>query len=251
MPQHRLRAGRLSAVIVLALATGAACGPAEDAATTSKTAPASARPSASATAAASNGVEKLRPAEILSRARKATASARYLRMRGQIEDGDGKIALDFRFAGKTKATGWFQQGKQRVEIIRVGKTVYFRGNKAFLKEIGGKSAVQLLSGKHIKTTANSADFKDLAAFTDRMSLMKEALKEAGTWRTGRAGTVAGTPALTLTGGPGVEIQVATRGEPYVLRLDGGPGNRIEYLAYGTPVDVSRPPAEAVVDGDGL
>lgn len=247
MPQHRLRAGGVSAVIVLALASGAACGPAEDAATTSKTAAAPARPST----AASNGVEKLRPAEILSRARKATASARYLRMRGQIDDGDGKVALDFRFAGATEASGWFQQGKQRVEIIRIGKDVYIKGNKAFLKEIGGKSAVQLLAGKHIKTTAKSADFKDLAAFTDRTSLMKEALKAAGTWKKGAAGTVAGRPALTLTGGPGVEIQVATSGEPYVLRLDGGPGNRIEYLAYGTRVDVRRPPAEAVVDGDGF
>ncbi|GAA1859427.1 hypothetical protein [Actinomadura bangladeshensis] len=251
MPQHRLRAGGVSAVIVLALASGAACGPAEDAATTSKTAAAPARPSAGATAAASNGVEKLRPAEILSRARKATASARYLRMRGQIDDGDGKVALDVGFAGAAKATGWFQQGRQRVEITRIGKDVYIKGNKAFLQEIGGKSAVQLLAGKHLRTTAKSADFKDLAAFTDRTSLLKEALKAAGTWKKGAAGTVAGTPALTLDGGPGVQIQVATSGEPYVLRLDGGPGNRIEYLAYGTPVDVRRPPAGAVVDGDGF
>ncbi|GAA1790146.1 hypothetical protein GCM10009735_22150 [Actinomadura chokoriensis] len=242
-------------MIVLVLASGAACGPAEDAATTSKTASAPARPSAGATAgataAASNGVEKLRPAEILARARKATAAARYLRMRGQIDDGDGKVAFDFSFAGATEATGWFQQGKQRVEITRIGKDVYIKGNKAFLTDIGGKSAVQLLSGKHLRTTAKSADFKDLAALTDRTSLMKEALKAAGTWKKGAAGTVAGTPALTLTGGPGVAIQVATSGEPYVLRLDGGPGNRIEYLAYGTRVDVRRPPAEAVVDGDGF
>ncbi|WP_433228619.1 hypothetical protein [Actinomadura formosensis] len=257
MPYHRLRAGHVSAALVLVLTSATACGPAEEAATTSKTASAPAtRPSGAASAPASaaatpNGVEKLQAAAILSRARKATASARFLRMRGDIDDGKDKFALDFRYVGKTKATGWFQQGKERVEMTRIGKDVYIKGNDAFWKSIGGKGAVQLFSGKHLKTTTASADFKDLAVFTDRTALLSEAVKSVDSWQKGKAGTAGGVPTVSLTGAPGEEIQVATQGEPYVLLLNGGQGNRIEYLAYEEPVDVRRPPASSVVDGDAF
>lgn len=254
MPHHRFRAGHVSAALVLVLTSATACGPAEEAATTtSKTASApAAHPSGTASAAATpNGVEKLQAAAILSRARKATATARFLRMRGNIDDGKDKFALDFRYAGKTRATGWFQQGKERVEMTRIGKDVYIKGNNAFWKSIGGKGAVQLFSGKHLKTTTKSADFKDLAFFTDRTALLSEAVKSVGSWKKGRTGTAGGVPTVSLTGAPGEEIRVATQGEPYVLLLNGGQGNRIEYLAYEEPVDVRRPPASTVVDGDAF
>ncbi|MFA1548909.1 hypothetical protein [Actinomadura chokoriensis] len=248
MPHHRLRAGRASAALVLVIAFGTACGPAEKAETTSKKTSVPAKGSAtSPAAAASNGVEKLRAADILSRARKATAAAKSLRMRGNVEDGGEKYALDFRYSGKTKLTGWFQQGNQRVEITRIGKDIYLKGNDAFWKSIGGKGAVQVFSGKHLKTTTRSADFKDIAVFTDRTGIFNEAVKSVDTWKKGETGTVGTTPALSLTGAANEKIQVATKGEPYVLLLDGGPGNRIEYLAYGEPVDVKRPPAGSVVD----
>ncbi|QKW32972.1 hypothetical protein HUT06_02065 [Actinomadura sp. NAK00032] len=246
MPHHRLRAGRVSAVLVLAVASGtAACGPAEKTGTTEK--PGAAAKTSTA-AAPANGVEKLRAAEILHRARKATNGAHSLRIRGHVVDGGDKFTLDFRYAGKSKSTGWFQQGRERVEITRIGKEVYLKGNDAFWTSVGGKGALQLFSGKYLKTTGTSPDFKDLAVFTYRTALLNEAVKSAGTWRKGKAATVGGTPAVTLTtGATGDEIQVATRGEPYVLALTGGPQNRIEYIDYGKPVDVRRPPAGSVVD----
>jgi hypothetical protein len=247
MPQHRLRAAQAPLAIVLALGFAAACGPAEKAGTTAKTASAPAKPNAASAAPAPNGVEKLRAAEIVSRARKATASARSLRMRGSVRDGKERYTLDFRFAGKTKATGWVQNGKQRMEFTRIGKEVYLKGNDAFWRSAGGKAAVQLFSGKYLKTTTKDPDFKDMAAFTDRTALLNEAMKSEGAWKKGKAGP----SFVSLTGAAGDEIQVATQGKPYVLVLDGGPGNRIEYLAYEQPVDARRPPAGTVVDGDAF
>ncbi|WP_433465918.1 hypothetical protein [Spirillospora sp. CA-128828] len=248
MAQHRRRP-HAPAALVLVLVLATACGPAEEAGTASKTAPAPS-PSVSATATA-NGVARLRAGQILRRARKATAAARYLRMRGRIEDGKDKIAIDFRYAGKTEATGWFQTGKQRVEITRIGRDIYVKGNDPFWKSIGGKAAVQLLSGKYLKTTTKTPDFKDIGIFTERTGLLNEALKAPGTWKKGETGTAGGTPAVSLTRAPGETIQVATQGEPYVLALTGGPGNGVEYLAYEEPVDVRRPPAGTVVDGDAF
>ncbi len=250
MPQHRLRPGYVPAALVLALATAAACG-LEDAATTSKTASAPAtRSPGAATAAAPNGVEKLDPTAILARARKATASARSLRIRGTIEDGKDKIALDFRYSGRTKATGWFRQGNERVEMTRIGKEIYLRGNNAFWKAIGGKGAVQLFSGKHLKTTTTAADFKDMAAFTDRTAIFNEAVKASaapGTrLRPGRSPQPrAAAERRARRRDPG-----ATHGAPYVLRLDAtGQPHRVPRLreAGGRPA----PPLYTVVDGDAF
>ncbi|MGH3240963.1 MAG: hypothetical protein ACRDNL_11335 [Spirillospora sp.] len=206
---------------------------------------------AAAAAAVPNGIEKLRTAEILSRARKATASARYLRMRGQIEEGGEKYKLDFRYAGKSKATGWFAQGTQRLEMTRIGKTVYLSGNDEFWTSVGGKGAAQLFSGKHVKTSLKDPDFKDLAGFTDRTKLLTEAVKSLSGWKKGKAGRIGTIPTAVLTASTGDTLQVAAQGRPYVLLLEGGPKNRVEYLEYEQPVTVQPPPAGKVVDADLL
>ncbi|MFI0369253.1 hypothetical protein ACH35V_15325 [Actinomadura sp. 1N219] len=254
MLQHQRRgtAPAAGAGLVLVLAFTTACGPAADDETGAAQAKASssapAKPSATA---APNGVEKLKTAEILARAREATGSARSLRMRAEIDDGGQKFKLDFRYAGKTKATGWFAQGAQRVEITRIGKTVYLAGNDAFWTSAGGKGAAQMFSGKHVKSTLKNPDFKELAAFADRSSLLTEAVKSLGGWKKGQASRVGAVPTTVLTAATGDKLHVATQGRPYVLLLEGGPGNRLEYLGYEQPVSVQPPPAGSVVDADLL
>ncbi|GAA3954398.1 lipoprotein [Actinomadura viridis] len=241
----------LPAALVLALAFTTACEPAQEAGTApSKTAaaPAPASPSPTVTP---NGVEKLPARDILARARKATTSAKSVRMHGRFKEGGEDYALDFRFSGRTKSTGRFSQGGQHVDLTRIGKAVYIKGNDAFWKEIGGKGAAQLFSGKSIKTTATNRDFADLAAFTDRGGLLAELLKVKGGWDTGKTGTVGGTPTVELVGPDGEKIHVATQGEPYLLLLDGGSANRLEFSAYNEQVDVQAPPSGTVVDADKL
>ncbi|WP_141579381.1 hypothetical protein [Actinomadura sp. WMMA1423] len=257
MPHHRLRAGRapgLSAALLLTVAFAVGCGPAEDKGAAPAKASAPASPSAAPTPASAipNGVEKLKAAEILRRARKATASAKSLRMRGRIQEDGEKYRLDFRFAGKAKATGTFKMGAQSVQITRIGKDLYLKGDDAFWKSIGGKAAVQLLSGKQLKTTTKNPDFKDIDPVTDPSALLAEAVKSVGSWKKGVPGTVGGVPTVTLVGSSGEKVHVATRGEPYVLLLDGGdPADKIEYLDYDEPVDIPRPPAKTIVDADAL
>ncbi|MFF5261809.1 hypothetical protein ACFY4C_22965 [Actinomadura viridis] len=235
----------------LALAFTTACDPAQETGTApskAASAPAPASPSPTVTA---NGVEKLAARDILARASKATASAESVRMHGRFKEGGEEYALDFRFAGRTKSTGRFEQGNQHVDLTRIGKAVYLKGNDAFWKDVGGKGAVQLFSGKSIKTTATNADFADLAAFTDRRGLLAELLKVKGGWDKGKTGTVGGTPTVALVGPDGEQVHVATQGEPYLLLLDGGPANRLEFSAFNERVDVQAPPPGTVVDPDAL
>lgn len=251
VPDHRLRNVRaLGIPAVLALAFTMGCGPNEDTGAgqgkPDETATAG-TPAAPSPAVTANGVEKLGAAEILKQARKATASAKYMRVHGRVADEEGRMTLDFRYAGKAKSTGWFTIGAQRVEITRVGSDIYFQGNAAFWTAIGEKAAYKLFKGKFIKTTADNADFKDLAAFTDRTGLFDEVVKAAPGWKKGETGKAGGTPSVVLTSSAGDRIQVATQGRPYVLSMDGGQDNHLEYSAYGQPMEIRRPPARDVVD----
>lgn len=241
------------AALVLTLAFTAGCGPAggsDDASKEAATAKASAASPSPSPTPTSNGIAELKPAQILARARAATASATYLRLRGQVEDGE-KYTIDFRFAGKTKATGWMQQGSERAELTRIGKVVYLSGNDRFWKSVGGKGAMQIFSGKYVKTRVDDAHFGDLATFADKTSLLSEALKGGSGWRKEGAGKVGDVPTVVLTDSAGDKIQVAAQGRPYVLVLEGGRENRLEYIEFGKPVTVQPPPARSVIDPAAL
>lgn len=197
--------------------------------------------------AASNGVEKLGAAQILARARKATAAAPSVRLKGTFKEGGDDVALDFRFAGRKRAGGTLGMGNQHLELTRIGSTVYFKGNDKFLRSIGGKDAVTLMSGKYVKTTTKAEGFAEIAVLTDIHGLLAGMLRAGRGWDKGRTGTVAGRPAVTLTGPDGEQIHVATQGQPYLLQLDGGPTNRLEFLSYGERVDLKPPPAGTVIE----
>ncbi|TYB49508.1 hypothetical protein [Actinomadura chibensis] len=246
---HHLRAG-VPAALVLALAFTAGCGPAGESDGAKKeaaTAKASASPSASPSPSATdNGIANLKPAQIFARARAATASARYVRLRGQVEDGE-KYKIDFRFAGKAKATGSLQQGSERAGLTVIGKVVYLSGNDGFWRSVGGKGAAQLFSGKYVKTKTDDADFRELAAFANKTALLNEAVKSGRGWRKEGAGKVGEVPTVVLTDSAGDKIQIATQGPPYVLLMEGGREDRLEYVEYGQPVTVQAPPAGSVID----
>ncbi|MEW2356235.1 hypothetical protein [Spirillospora sp. NPDC029432] len=246
------KAAGLAAVPValgLALTAGCDAGGGTGAVQKKATAPASAP--ASPTEAA-NGVERLAPAEILKRAREATAGAPSVRLKGGFKEGGDEVALDFRFAGKKRAAGTMRLGDQNIELTRIGSTVYFKGDDRFLKSIGGRSAVTLMSGKYVKTTSKDPDFAELASFSDLSDLLREMVASAGGgWAKGAAGNVGGVPAVALTGPDGEQVHVATRGRPYLLRLDAGPRNRLDFVEYGGRVDLRPPPPGEVIDAAEL
>ncbi|MFI0357454.1 hypothetical protein [Actinomadura sp. 9N407] len=242
-----MRTNKLALVVPAALAltfiAGCGTGTGDAGADQGKKAAASATPSV-----ASNGVDELAAAEIMSRARKATAGAPSVRLTGRFKEGGDDLGLDFRFAGRKKAAGTVQMGNQHIKLTRIGSTVYFKGNDAFLRSIGDKNAVTLMSGKYVKTTSKDPDFAEIASFSNLSGLLGELLSAKGSdWDKGKAGTVAGKPTVTLSGPDGEQVHVATQGQPYLLQIDAGPQGSLDFVSYGEPVAVEAPPANTVLD----
>ncbi|WP_157406804.1 hypothetical protein [Actinomadura rubrobrunea] len=225
---------------------GRASGGEAEASTTSV----SPSPSATATATA-NGVERLRPAQILARARAATLAARSLRVRGQIREDGERGDVDLRFDGRTRAAGEITMDGGHVSIICIDSVVYFKGDDAFWKTAAGKAGKtgkgtpQLLGGMWLKDTAEG--FGELAETGDRKKFLAETLKEAGTSiKVEGTSRIGGRAALTLRGSGG-RIYVATEGEPYVLRVDIGAKGYLDLSGFDEPVAVKAPPEDQVVD----
>ncbi|MFI0447219.1 hypothetical protein [Actinomadura sp. 6N118] len=204
-------------------------------------------------AAPANGIEKQSAQKILAAARKATASAASLRIKGQIKEGGQTIGLDFSYSGKQAAIGELSMDGQRVAMTRIGSAVYVKPDDKFLQKIGGKGAVQTLSGKYLKTKPGDKDFADIVTFTTLPKVVTGILTAEGTPAKGEVAQLEGRPAIALTdsGSDSGKLYVSTVGEPYALRLDGGAEGRIDFLDYSKAVTVQAPPSNQVVDISSL
>lgn len=241
-------------VVVLAALTGiAGCTERGPAATPSDT-PTPARHTASAAPAArGNGVEQLKPLEILDRARQASTAATSLRVRGRLRDGEQVIGLDLRVQGDN-ATGWITMDGQRLDLIRTGSLVYLKGDKQFWTSAGGESAAELLDGKYLKFKADDKDFADLASLTYLSQIFSE-LPEPDDFTLATKGSptkINGIPAIPVGDTTDAKLYVATEGKPYLLRLSPGKGSdHLDFLDYGVPANVRPPAADLVIDVDNL
>jgi hypothetical protein len=231
--------------------TMAACGPLGDDTSTSG---APSKTAASPTVTA-NGIEKLDGAAAIARATSATKSAKSLRLRGTAAFGGGeKYVFDFRFEGRDRAAGTLQLGTrtrtQKVEIIKLGSVVYFKGNKAFLRENVGADAVSIMDGKYVKVSSKDSDYADIESFTDLSEMLKEVTAQSLGWKMGKPATIDGKPTVTLSNNDGDQAYIATQGAPYLLRIANKTAEqtgRLDFLSYNERVDLRPPAASQVID----
>jgi hypothetical protein len=228
----------LPLVAALALTSATGCGLLDEAAKPV------ARPSAA------NGIDKLSPSQAFTRASKATLSARSVRMRARVkEDKAGVMHFDYQYSGRDRAKGTMRIGRQRLDIIKIGKVQYQRGNKAYHEETGSPEAASELVGKWLKSEPKSGTgFGAISGAEDLEGLFKEVGTDLQGWTMGKLGNIGGTPSVALNGAD-EQIHIAAQGPPYVLRLNSG-GDYFDFFSYNAPVSIKKPPANLILETSG-
>ncbi|MFC9676018.1 hypothetical protein [Streptomyces sp. NPDC056949] len=204
--------------------------------------------------------------QITNKAMKATRGATSLTIKGDAADGDGgQIALDVALDKKGECAGSMgMNGQGKVDLIKTGPTVYLKSDEAFLRaQSKGESkadtdaVVKMLAGRWMKSKADSPDAKDMADFCDLDSMLAEFKSNDTLARKGRATTVDGTPAFTVTETDGKDeftLYVATEGKPYVLKLVTKSAKEpasLTFSDYDKPVEAAPPADKDIVDLDKL
>ncbi|MGV9527967.1 hypothetical protein ACWDRM_12065 [Streptomyces cellulosae] len=202
--------------------------------------------------------------EITARAMAATTGAPSLRFTGEIpdEESGGALRLDLALDKKGDCAGTLGMGDEgEVELVKTGDTLYAKYDEAFLRaqsegepQADVDAVVDMMAGTWTKMSATGADAEDIAAFCDLDEVLGDAKDGSSDATRGKATTLDGTPALTLTERDGEDrytYYVATEG--YLLRLEStsaaDPGT-VTFTDFGKPVPAEKPKGE-ILDLDAL
>jgi hypothetical protein len=241
---------RIALAVSAAALLGAACGGGDG--STPAGAAATSTVAAGTPAATPSGTADLPATEILARAKAALKSATSVRISGYAGAGSERTDLDLRYAG-TSALGTLTIGGQRLDLRRIGQTVYIKGSPEFLKAQVPDVPAQL-QGKWLKASLTEPRLADL---TEPLDLGKTAdvfLKPDGAVTKGERKSIAGTDAISLRSAGSGALWIAAAGKPYPLLLSStepkDPG-RISFTDYDAGVSVTPPPAELTLDIDTL
>ncbi|MFE7762579.1 hypothetical protein [Streptomyces sp. NPDC057438] len=202
--------------------------------------------------------------EIADKAVKATSGAESLRMKGEIEDesAGGTVQMDMAMNKKGDCAGTMSMGGEgQAELIKVGDTLYMKYDEAFLRAQSKDSSkeeadmvVDMLAGKWTKTSAAGEDSKDMANFCDLDTVLADFEDVDSNATRGKTAEVDGTPAIVLNEKDGKDsytLYVATKGEPYLLRVVSKsakePGDLV-FTDFDKPVPAKAPKGK-VIDMD--
>jgi hypothetical protein len=203
-----------------------------------------------------NGVSEKSPAQIVAATQAAALGASAVRVTSSssVSALHSHTALDMAYSGNGA------QGKLTVvalscELIRVGDTLYVRGNSAFRDQLVvslggqlGKAVAKTPSGTWLKTSVNGP-LAQLAAVTDMHAELPVLI--------GRGTPVAKGPETTVNGQQAITIKqvgklfrgtlsVASNGTPYPLQLlkNGRENAQTVFSGWNQPATI-EPPANAV------
>jgi hypothetical protein len=198
-----------------------------------------------------NGEEKKKPEQVVTDAKNALKASKTVHLAGNINETDeGKsttLNIDLHFLNGTGAYGFITISGKRLDIIRVGKDVYAKGDESVLG-----SAASVAKGKYIKLSATSGSGKDLADLTDLNAFANQVLSPSGKLEpsVGR-GKVDGKKAVILTdtdkNGPG-KLYVANTGKPVPLQISGSGSStgKLAFTEYDADVSVKAPAAAETI-----
>ncbi|MEW2129477.1 hypothetical protein [Streptomyces sp. NPDC005435] len=199
--------------------------------------------------AGTNGVGKLPPDTIQSRARAAADAAKDVHLAGTVVTGKDTYRLDVRLKAGG-ASGSVTAKGSAFRLLRVGEELYLKADAGFWKRAGDASAASKLQGKYVKVPQTDAAYKKFIGFTEKDVLMSGLLPLHGKLATAGHHEQGGIRTIRVTGdgGLGGTLDVSLEGTPYPLRLvRAGRAGTLTFSEWGKDFRLSEPPASETVD----
>lgn len=192
-----------------------------------------------------NGVGRLPPRTIESRARAAAESADAVHLSGTVVGKGGTYRLDMRLRDDG-GLGQVTTADSTFELLRVDDDLYLKAGADFYgSDVAGK-----LDDKYVKVPTNDPAYQQFSGFTDKVVLMRDLFVLDGDLATGDHRLVDGvrTIAVTAGGGRGGTVDVSLEGRPYPLRYErAGAAGTLRLTDWGKTFRLSAPKGDAVVD----
>ena len=178
---------------------------------------------------------------------RATAAARSAHsvhvVAAGIPSGSSTISFDLHIVSGHGGYGTIGVGKQRIDLIRSGKSAYFRADAAFWRRYGGAAAARLFAGRWVKLPISNKDFASFIELTNISQFFTGILSSHGKLARGGTKTIDGRPAVGIVdkSKSGGTLWIASTGKPFPLELlpPTGPGV-VRFEAWNTPMHVPAP-----------
>ena len=193
--------------------------------------------------------------EILAKSRTAAKAASSFRLAGEIRQNGDTIELDLRFQKDKGVQGTVGIQDMTFEVVVIDRTAYLKADRETWAQAGAGQGAQLLVGKYIQISNDTAGFSDIMRVADPARLLDESLTAAGTVTKGEVKQVNGVQAVALTEDGSADqgiLYVSLQGEPYPVRVE-GPSDEgaVDFTDWNVPVELTAPPADQIISFDEL
>jgi hypothetical protein len=197
--------------------------------------------SSSSSGPAGNGIAAKAPAQILAAAQTALRNAKTVRITAALQTSNGPLSFDIKIVSGRGGAGTLSTNGLGFQMVRIADKAYFNAPKDFWERFGNAAAAKLYAGKWIVSSAVNGKFASFTPIT-QIDFIANALNATGTLTKGKATTLDGHPAFTVTSSKGGTLYVATTGPPYPLKITdaGSTGGEITLSDWNAPVTLSAP-----------
>jgi hypothetical protein len=191
-----------------------------------------------------NGVASKSASEILAVTKAAAASATSVHVVSKASQGPLSLTLNLDLASNG-GRGQVSLLGLAFELIRVGNTLYLKGNPAFYTRLSSTTGLHLPRGVWLKAPASGGKLAQLAAFTEASGELNRLLSSTGPVTKGATSTVNGQKAIELKETAKLfsgSLYVAATGKPYPIELvkRGKETGQITFSGWNAPVSLSAP-----------
>ncbi len=193
--------------------------------------------------------------QIATRAIADLKAATSLHMVGAGTDDGSNISFDLHLAPAKGCQGSISlgTGKGTMQLLVIGKDVWFEPDATFWMANGGNATVvKLLGGKYLQTTVSGSGMASLASLCNISQTMVASVGNVSATVKGPESTLGGQQVVKLTdptdaASPG-SIYVTDVSVPEIVKLvtTGSDTGTMTFDEYGQPVTLTPPPAADTV-----